>query len=90
MFPIATIDAGPMAANQVAFSPSGKRLAVASSDSLLRVVAVDSCKVSSLSVHRQDLQSVSFDHKGETLVSAGSDGVINVWSLYEFETLFNE
>lgn len=89
VFPIATIDAGPMAANEVAFSPSGKRLAVASSDSLLRLVDVDSCKVSSLSVQRQDLQSVSFDHKGETLVSAGSDGVINIWSLYEFETLFD-
>ncbi|XP_070781234.1 LOW QUALITY PROTEIN: sperm-associated antigen 16 protein [Enoplosus armatus] len=77
---MATVDAGPLAANQVAFSPSGKSLAVASSDRLVRVVEVDSCVVSSLSGHSDGVQSVTFDHKGETVMSAGSDGVINVWS----------
>ncbi|XP_044029797.1 sperm-associated antigen 16 protein [Siniperca chuatsi] len=76
----ALVDAGPQAANQVAFSPSGKTLAVASSDGLVRVVEVDSCTVSSLSGHSDGVQSVTFDHKGETVISAGSDGVINVWS----------
>lgn len=69
-----------MAANQVAFSPSGKRLAIACSDSLVRVVEVDSCEVSSLSGHRDGVQSVTFDHQGEALMSAGSDGIINMWS----------
>lgn len=77
---VATVDAGPLGANQVAFSPSGKTLAVASNDSLVRVVEVDSCAVSSLSGHRDGVQSVTFDHKGETVISAGSDGLINVWS----------
>ncbi|KAM7369388.1 hypothetical protein PAMP_013660 [Pampus punctatissimus] len=77
---VATVDAGPLGANQVAFSPSGKMLAVASNDSLVRVVEVDSCTVSSLSGHRDGVQSVTFDHKGETVISAGNDGLINVWS----------
>lgn len=81
--PISTLAAGPMAANQVCFSPAGKRLAVACSDSLLRVVEVDSCEVSVLSGHRDDVHSVTFDHKGESVMSAGRDGVINIWSRRE-------
>ncbi|XP_042250162.1 sperm-associated antigen 16 protein [Thunnus maccoyii] len=77
---VATVDAGPLGANQVAFSPSGKMLAVASNDSLVRLVEVDSHAVSSLSGHRDGVQSVTFDHKGEIVISAGSDGLINVWS----------
>ncbi|TMS07935.1 Sperm-associated antigen 16 protein [Larimichthys crocea] len=76
----ATVDTGPLAANQVAFSPSGKMLAVASSDAVVRVVEVDSCMVSCLSGYSDAVQSVSFDHKGESVMSAGSDGVINIWS----------
>lgn len=78
--PMSTVDAGPKAANQVAFSASGKRLAVASSDSLVRVVEVDSCEVSSLSGHGDGVQSVTFDHQGEAVISAGGDGIINMWS----------
>ncbi|KAI3362064.1 hypothetical protein L3Q82_012208, partial [Scortum barcoo] len=78
---LATVDAGPQAANQVVFSPSGKMMAVASSDSLVRLVEMDSCTVSSLSGHRDSVQSVKFGHEGETVMSAGSDGVVNIWSL---------
>ncbi|XP_068430537.1 sperm-associated antigen 16 protein [Clinocottus analis] len=78
--PTATVDAGPLAANQVAFSPSGKTLAVASSDGLVRLVEVDSGAVSSLSGHGDGVQSVTFDHEGANVMSAGSDGVINVWA----------
>ncbi|KAA8584699.1 hypothetical protein FQN60_008484 [Etheostoma spectabile] len=77
---MATVDAGPSAANQVAFSPSGKMLAVAGSDGLVRVVEVGSCAASSLSGHRDGVQSVTFDHTGETVMSAGSDGLINIWA----------
>ncbi|XP_065821280.1 sperm-associated antigen 16 protein isoform X1 [Labrus bergylta] len=76
----ATVEAGQQAANQVAFSPSGKTLAVACSDGLVRMVDVASLVVSSLSGHSDGVQSVTFDHKGETVISAGSDGSINVWS----------
>lgn len=77
---MATVDAGPLAANQMSFSPSGKMLAVASSDGLVRVVEVDSCVVSILSGYSDVVQSVTFDHKGETVMSAGTDGVIKIWS----------
>nr|XP_020456765.1 sperm-associated antigen 16 protein-like [Monopterus albus] len=76
----ATVDAGPLAANQVVFCPSGKMLAIASSDGLVRLVEVDSCAVRSLSGHRDSVQCVTFDHTGETVMSAGSDGLINMWS----------
>lgn len=74
------MDAGPLGANQVAFSKSGKLLAVANSDGLVRLVDVESCTVNKLAGHADGVQSVAFDHKGETLMSAGSDGLINVWS----------
>ncbi|XP_034752808.1 sperm-associated antigen 16 protein [Etheostoma cragini] len=77
---VATVDAGPSAANQVVFSPSGKMLAVASSDGLVRLVEVGSCLASSLSGHGDGVQSVAFDHTGETVMSAGSDGLINIWA----------
>lgn len=81
--PISTVVAGPMAANQVSFSPAGKRLVVACSDSLVRIVEVNSCEVSVLSGHTDDVQSVTFDHKGESVMSAGRDGIINIWSCRE-------
>ncbi|XP_053196480.1 sperm-associated antigen 16 protein, partial [Scomber japonicus] len=77
---VGTIDAGPLGANQVAFSPSGKMLAVGSDDGLVRLVEVDSSTVSSLSGHRDSVQSVTFDHKGETVISAGTDGLIKIWT----------
>uniref|UniRef100_A0A3B5ABX7 Sperm-associated antigen 16 protein-like n=1 Tax=Stegastes partitus TaxID=144197 RepID=A0A3B5ABX7_9TELE len=78
--PVAAVDAGPMAANQVVFSQSGRTLAVASGDGLVRLVEVESCEVTSLDGHSDDVQSVVFDHKGATVMSAGSDGMIHVWS----------
>ncbi|MED6257143.1 hypothetical protein ATANTOWER_012570 [Ataeniobius toweri] len=77
--PTAAVDTGPQGANQVAFNQSGKLLAVASSDGLVRLVEVDACSVSSLTGHRKSVQSVTFDHEGGALMSAGSDGEINVW-----------
>ncbi|KAK5852494.1 hypothetical protein PBY51_023956 [Eleginops maclovinus] len=76
----ATVDAGPLAANQVAFSPSGRTLAVACSNGLVRVMEVDSLASSSLLGHRDSVQSVTFDHSGGTVLSAGTDGFINVWA----------
>lgn len=78
--PTATVDAGPLAANQVVFSPSGKALAVAGSDGVLRVVQVDSGVTSSLSGSGDGVQSVTFDHEGESVTCAGRDGVISVWA----------
>uniref|UniRef100_A0A4W6F5B9 Sperm associated antigen 16 n=1 Tax=Lates calcarifer TaxID=8187 RepID=A0A4W6F5B9_LATCA len=80
---MATVDAGSLGANQVVFSPFGKMLAVACSDRLVKLVKVDSRAVSTLSGHSDGVQSVTFDHTGESVMSAGSDGLINMWSEHE-------
>lgn len=78
---VASVDTGPKAANQVAFSPCGRMLAVACSDGLVRLLQVNSCVVSTLPGHSgSSVQSVVFDHHGEAVVSAGSDGMIHIWS----------
>ncbi|KAM8871702.1 uncharacterized protein spag16 [Synchiropus picturatus] len=74
-----TVDTGPAGASQVAFNPSGEMLAVASKDCLVRLVDVESSSVSTLSGHKDSVQSVIFDHKGEKVLSSGSDGLINMW-----------
>uniref|UniRef100_A0A672F5S3 Uncharacterized protein n=1 Tax=Salarias fasciatus TaxID=181472 RepID=A0A672F5S3_SALFA len=78
--PLASVDGGPASANQAAFSRSGEALAVASGDGLVRLVQVESCAVSSLTGHEDGVQSVTFDHRDASVVSAGSDGMINVWT----------
>lgn len=75
-----TVDTGPHASNQVAFSPNGRMLAVASNDGFVKMVEIASSHVSSLKGHEDAVQSVTFDHKGECLLSAGSDGAILIWA----------
>ncbi|KAM4580380.1 uncharacterized protein spag16 [Odontesthes bonariensis] len=77
--PMAAVDAGPLGANQVAFGQSGRLLGVSSSDGVVRLIDTDCCTASSLVGHSSSVQSVTFDHMGETLLSAGSDGLINIW-----------
>uniref|UniRef100_A0A8C2DY63 Sperm-associated antigen 16 protein n=1 Tax=Cyprinus carpio TaxID=7962 RepID=A0A8C2DY63_CYPCA len=75
-----TMDTGPHPSNQVAFNPNGRVLAVASNDGTVKIIEVASLHTSSLIAHEDAVQSVIFDHKGEYLLSAGSDGAIHVWS----------
>lgn len=75
-----TMDTGPHPSNQMAFSPSGRTLAIASNDGSVKLVELASTQVSSLLGHDDAVQSVVFDHKGEYLLSAGSDGAILIWS----------
>ncbi|XP_046899299.1 sperm-associated antigen 16 protein [Hypomesus transpacificus] len=77
---LVTVDTGPHSSNQVAFSPSGRMLAIASNDCSVKMVELASSQVSSLQGHDDTVQSVTFDHRGENLLSAGSDGTIFVWS----------
>lgn len=74
------MDTGPHPSNQVAFSPSGRTLAIASNDGSVKLLELASSQMSSLLGHDDAVQSVIFDHKGEYLLSAGSDGVILIWS----------
>ncbi|XP_067084740.1 sperm-associated antigen 16 protein [Osmerus mordax] len=77
---LVTVDTGPHSSNQVAFSPSGRMLAIASNDCSVKMVELASSLVSSLQGHDDTVQSVTFDHRGEYLLSAASDGTIFVWS----------
>ncbi|XP_076130199.1 sperm-associated antigen 16 protein [Alosa pseudoharengus] len=75
-----SVDTGPHPSNQVTFSPCGRSLAVASNDSTVKLVDLASSQVTSLTGHEDAVQCVIFDHKGNILMSAGSDGSILVWS----------
>ncbi|XP_061592961.1 sperm-associated antigen 16 protein [Cololabis saira] len=78
--PVSTLDVGP-AVNHVAFSGSGAWLAAAGGDGSLRLVEVTPWRVEELAGHAHGggAQGVAF-WGGGTLVSAGRDGRINVWS----------
>lgn len=80
MSAMVTMDMGPQPSHQVAFSPNGRVLAVASNDRTVKLVEVASLHTSSLLGHNKTVQSVIFDHKGEYLMSAGSEGEIFIWS----------
>ncbi|XP_055081568.1 sperm-associated antigen 16 protein-like [Periophthalmus magnuspinnatus] len=68
-------------ANQVSFCPGGsEEVAVAGGDGLVRVLRMSSGHVTELSGHVGQACSVRFDHQGETLLSAGTDGHVRVWS----------
>ncbi|KAJ8375671.1 hypothetical protein SKAU_G00062510 [Synaphobranchus kaupii] len=77
---VVTVYTGPHPSNQVAFNPSGWTLAVASNDGLVKLVDLGSSQVTSLVGHEDAVQSVIYDHKGEYLLSGGSDGMIHIWS----------
>ncbi|XP_066502685.1 sperm-associated antigen 16 protein [Hoplias malabaricus] len=77
---LVTMDTGPQSSNQVTFSPNGRVLAVASDDGSVKLMEVASLHMSSLLGHSDAVQSVIFDHRGEYLLSAGSDGDIFLWS----------
>ncbi|KAJ7996715.1 hypothetical protein DPEC_G00239890 [Dallia pectoralis] len=75
-----TKNTGPDPSNQVAFSPSGRTLAIASNDGSVKLMELATTQVSSLLGHEDAVQSVIFDHNGEYILSAASDGSIILWS----------
>lgn len=62
------------------FCHSGKLLAVASNDGTVKMIDLSSNEHSLLSGHRDAVQAVAFDKTGQLLVSAGSDGLLQLWS----------
>ncbi|KAK7898732.1 hypothetical protein WMY93_019585 [Mugilogobius chulae] len=69
-----------VAANQVSFCPGGsEEVAVAGGDEQVRVLRPSSSHVTELSGHVGKVCSVRFDHQGDTLLSAGADGLVRVW-----------
>ncbi|XP_042302588.1 sperm-associated antigen 16 protein isoform X1 [Sceloporus undulatus] len=78
--PMVSIDAGPHPGNHVTFDPSGRIVALASNDGTVKTLELKSGQLSSLLGHEDEVQSVTFDHKAEHLLSGGSDGTVRIWN----------
>jgi WD40 repeat protein len=64
----------------IAFSPEGRRLAVASGDGTVKVWDVTTGQdILSLNAHRVAARSVAFSPDGRWLVSAGWDQLVKIW-----------
>ncbi|XP_073725327.1 WD repeat and HMG-box DNA-binding protein 1 [Misgurnus anguillicaudatus] len=69
-------------ANHVTFNPSGSRVAVGSSDFLVKIVEVtDSSQQKTLRGHDAPVLSVAFDPSDEFIASSSCDGSVTVWSV---------
>ena len=67
----------------IAFSPSGKTLAVGGSDGDIVLLDVSTRRRlgQPLTAHHDTVQDLEFDPTGKILASAGSDGSIGLWSV---------
>uniref|UniRef100_UPI00398F17FD sperm-associated antigen 16 protein n=1 Tax=Pristiophorus japonicus TaxID=55135 RepID=UPI00398F17FD len=75
-----SIDAGPHPGNQVVFHPSGQLVVMASNDGTVKILDLPSGQLHSLAGHEDAVQCVLFEHKGECVVSGGSDGTVRLWT----------
>ncbi|XP_041056951.1 sperm-associated antigen 16 protein [Carcharodon carcharias] len=75
-----SVDAGPHPGNQVIFHPSGQLVVMASNDGTVKILDLPSGQLHSLTGHDDAVQCVLFDHKGEYVVSGGSDGTARLWT----------
>ncbi|XP_053326817.1 sperm-associated antigen 16 protein isoform X2 [Spea bombifrons] len=75
-----TIDLGPYPGNQVAFNPYGQLVSMASNDGTVKILALTSGQLASIEGHEEAAQCVLFNHKGDYLISGGSDGTVRLWT----------
>jgi WD40 repeat protein len=75
-----TIPTGPLMGHAVVFAPTGNWLAVATKDSAVQLVNLDTGEtVHSLIGHKQFVQDLSFNPDGKRLASASCDYTIKIW-----------
>ncbi|KEG15096.1 pf20 [Trypanosoma grayi] len=75
-----TISCGPYPANHVAADCTGTYLAVASDDTTIKIIDVESSTLAELAGHEDGVQCVVFDPATNNfIVSGGSDGTIRYW-----------
>ena len=68
------------AINAAAFSPDGRRIAIASSDGLIRILDARSKRVTAvLHGHAGRAFDASFSAKGDIVISSGEDGTARTW-----------
>ncbi|XP_063286034.1 sperm-associated antigen 16 protein [Pelobates fuscus] len=77
---VLSVDAGPHPGNHVAFDPYGQLVSLASNDGSVKILSLTSGQLSSLEGHEEDAQCALFNHKGDYLISGGSDGAVKLWS----------
>jgi WD40 repeat protein/tRNA A-37 threonylcarbamoyl transferase component Bud32 len=68
---------GPI--SELAFDPSGQRLATACGDGAVRIYAADGALVASYEGHAADVYEISWSPDGRWLASGGADGLIKIW-----------
>jgi len=77
------IDCGSYSANDIAFDKSGKTIALASDDSIIRLISIEEeiPRIDSLlKGHTDTAQGVIFEPNSRTLISCGSDCEFKVWT----------
>eukprot|EP01135_Chromosphaera_perkinsii_P010155 Nk52_evm21s2039 gene=Nk52_evmTU21s2039 len=88
-----SVPTGDFAASGVVFDPSGSSIVASSHDGRLHVVSLQTAiqaeenkqtlepiTLSSVTGQDEAVNCVTFDQKGENLLSGSADGVVNIWS----------
>ena len=77
---LGSISVGSVPCNATAFDTSGRRLVVATDECTVRIYEAPSLALAtSLSGHDESVQCCAFDHKGEFIVTGGSDATMRTW-----------
>ncbi|XP_066202207.1 sperm-associated antigen 16 protein isoform X2 [Saccopteryx leptura] len=80
LLPIVSIDVGPSPGNEVNFDQSGQVLAQASGSGIIHLLDLKSGKIHKLVGHENEVHTVVFSQRGESLFSGDSDGTVRIWS----------
>jgi WD40 repeat protein/serine/threonine protein kinase len=78
------------ACNKIAFSPDGKRLAVAAAPGIHLFDVASGDELFALAGHFKLTQALAFSADGERLVSGGDDGLIKLWDLKARNEIFSK
>ena len=77
---VASFSAEPHPCNAVAIDPSGRAIATASDDAVVRLFDVEKRELAAqMTGHADAAQCVAFDRKGKFLLSGSSDTTWRMW-----------